>query len=81
MQEIYRRTLTPKCNFNKVALQLYWNDTSAWVFSRKFVVYFQNSFYEEHLWAAASARTIDILVRLSTVTFFQLMLLFCSCIY
>ena len=30
MQQIYRRTPMPKCYFNKVALQLYWNHTSAW---------------------------------------------------
>ena len=33
MQQIYRRTPMAKCDFNKVALQLYWNRTSAWVFS------------------------------------------------
>ena len=30
---------------HKVALQLYWNHTSAWVFSCKFAAYFQNTFY------------------------------------
>ena len=40
----------PKCNFNKVSLQLYWNHTSAWVFSCKFVVYFQNTFSWEYGW-------------------------------
>ena len=30
MQQIYRRTPMPKCDFNKVTLQLYWNRTSAW---------------------------------------------------
>ena len=44
MQQIYRRIPMPKCNFNRVAKQLYWNHTSAWVFSCKFVAYFQNSF-------------------------------------
>ena len=44
----------PKCDFNKVALQLYWNHTSAWVFSCKFAAYFQNNFSQEHLWVAAS---------------------------
>ena len=34
MQQIYRRTPMPKCDFNKVALKNYWNRTSAWVFSR-----------------------------------------------
>ena len=44
MQQIYRRTLMPKCDFNKVAKQLYWSHTSAWVFSCKFAAYFQNTF-------------------------------------
>ena len=42
MQQIYRRTSMPKCDFNKTAKQLYCNLTSAWVFSCKFVRYFQN---------------------------------------
>ena len=46
----------PKCDFNKVALQLYWNCTLAWVFSCKFAAYFQTIFSEEHLWVAASER-------------------------
>ena len=45
----------PKCNFNKIALQLYWNRTLTWVFSCKFAACFQNSFSQEHLWMAASA--------------------------
>ena len=44
----------PKCDFNKVAKQLRWNCTSAWVFSCKFAAYFQSTFSEEHLWVAAS---------------------------
>ena len=43
MQQIYRGTSMPKCNFNKVK-QLYSNRTSAWVFSCKFAAYFQNTF-------------------------------------
>ena len=43
-----------KCNFNKVAKQLYRNHTSAWVFSCKFAAYFQSTFSEEQLWTAAS---------------------------
>ena len=38
-QQIYRRTPMPKCDFNKVAKQLYWNHTSAWVFSCKFLLH------------------------------------------
>ena len=32
MQQIYRKTSMQKCGFNKVALQIYWNHTSKWVF-------------------------------------------------
>ena len=35
MQQIYKRAPLPKC-----ALHLYWNRTSAWVFSCKFAAYF-----------------------------------------
>ena len=31
--------------YDKVALQLYWNHTSACVFSCKFAAYFQKTFY------------------------------------
>ena len=34
----------PKFDFNKVAVQLYWNRTSALLFSCKFSAYFQNTF-------------------------------------
>ena len=44
MQEIYRRTPMPKCDFNKVAKQLYWNHTLTWVFYYKFAAYFQGIF-------------------------------------
>ena len=54
VQQICSRTPMPKCDLNKVALQLYWNHTLAWVFSCKFAAYFQNTFYKEHLWMAAS---------------------------
>ena len=44
--------------FNKYALvQLYWNRTLAWVFFCKFAIYFQNTFYQEYLWVAASRMT------------------------
>ena len=43
MQQIYRRTTMPKCDFNKVALQLYWNRSSARLVSCKFATYFQNT--------------------------------------
>ena len=34
------------------------NHTPIWVFSRKFVAYFRNTFSLEHLWTAASGRTM-----------------------
>ena len=43
-----------ECDFNNVALELYWNRTLAWVFSCKFAAYFQNIFSWEHLKMAAS---------------------------
>ena len=48
----------PKCDFNIVALQLYWNHTLAWVFSCTFAAYFQNTFLQEQLWRTASAHLI-----------------------
>ena len=44
MQQIYRRTPMPKCDFNKVALQLYSNRTSAWMISCKLYAYFRKTF-------------------------------------
>ena len=44
----------PKYDFNKVALQLYWNHTLARVFSCNFAAYFQNTISQEHLWVAVS---------------------------
>ena len=48
MEQIYRRPPMPKCDFTKVALQLYLNRTLTWVFSCKFAAYFQNSFFYEN---------------------------------
>ena len=44
MQQMYRRTPLPKCDFNNVAKQLYWNHTSEWVFFCKFAAYFSKTF-------------------------------------
>ena len=43
MQQIYRRKPMPKCDFIKIALELYWNFTSIWTFSCKFPGYLQNT--------------------------------------
>ena len=39
MQEIYKEKPMQKCDFNKAAMQLYWNQTLAWVFPCKFAAY------------------------------------------
>ena len=44
IHQIYKRIPILKCDFHKVAKQLYWNHTSAWVFSYEFAAYFQNTF-------------------------------------
>ena len=44
MQQLYKRTTMPKCDFNKFLKPHYLNHTSAWVFSRKFAAYYQNTF-------------------------------------
>ena len=56
MQQIYRRIPMPKCDFNKVAKQRYQNHFSAWMFSCKFVAYFQDIFSLEHLWKSPSVK-------------------------
>ena len=57
----------PKCEFNKVAKQLYWNHTSAWVFSSKFAAYFQNTFPEKHLWMASSEYKISGIIKVEWI--------------
>ena len=74
MQQIYRGTLMQKCDFNEVAKQLYWNRTSAWVFSCKFAAYFQNTFFKEHLWAAASENMLGHTESISFGLFLKLKL-------
>ena len=44
MYLIYRRTPMSKCDFNKVARQLYWNHTLAWIFSCNLLHIFSTSF-------------------------------------
>ena len=38
LQQIYRRTPISECDFNKVALQLYWNYALGWVFLYAYVL-------------------------------------------
>ena len=44
MQQIFRRTPMPKFDFNKSSQQLYWNHTSAWVFSSNLLHVFRKPF-------------------------------------
>ena len=43
---IYRRTPMLKCDFNKVALKLYWSRTLAWCSSVDFLHIFRTRFYK-----------------------------------
>ena len=43
MQQIHRRTPIPKCDFSEIALHLYWNHCSAWVFSCKFAAFLKST--------------------------------------
>ena len=54
--QIYRRAPMLKCVFTKVEKEIYWNHTTGWVFisMSKFAAYFQNTFFWEHIWNAAS---------------------------
>ena len=53
MKHTYRRTPMSKWDYNKAALHLYWNNTSAWVLSCKLTAYFQNTSLKEQLWRVA----------------------------
>ena len=59
MRQIYRRTPMPKCDFNKVVLQLYENYTLVWVLSCKFAAYFQNTNSGGLLLTAAKTLFLD----------------------
>ena len=50
MQQIYSRTSMPKCDLNKVALQLYWNRTSAWVFPVNLLYILRSPFLKNTSW-------------------------------
>ena len=69
MQQIYKRTPMPKGDFNKAALQIYWNCFLAWVFSCMFAAYFHNTFSQEHLWVTASAYSWYIVVAAAKKAF------------
>ena len=77
MKHIYKRTLMQKCDLNKVASQLYWKHTSAWVVSRKFAAVFQNTFLQERIWRAPSKerksflRFNQLLTREKNCNFFK----------
>ena len=38
--------------------RLYWNCTLSWVLACKFAAYFQNNFFQEHLWMVASGQSL-----------------------
>ena len=57
------RTQMTKCDFSKVAWQLYWNHTSAWVFYCKFAAYFCEQLFrrtslEGYFWHSSEHQTL-----------------------
>ena len=68
MYQIYWWTPMTKCDFDKVAFELYWNHTSAWVLSCKFAAYFQDIFLQKHLWRVAFVNMVLFKVRLRMFT-------------
>ena len=61
MQQIYRRTPMPKCDFNKVVKQLYWYRTSAGVFSCSLLPFFRKPFSKNtFVWVTASANSTKL---------------------
>ena len=40
--------------WSAISKQLYWNRTSAWLYSCKLSAYIQSTFFQEHLWMASS---------------------------
>ena len=62
----------PKCDFNKVALQLYWNHTSAWLFSCKFAVFFRTPFLKTPLDDCFCAFNFSLTNGEDSVTFIRL---------
>ena len=63
----------------KFVKQLYWNCTSAWVFSCKFAAYFQNTFYQDHLWVAASVFSILWFPLSGSLIYFRYAHVVCTC--
>ena len=53
MQQIYKRALMPKCDFNKIAKQLFWNHTSSRCSPVNLLHIFRKT-SRKHLWMAAS---------------------------
>ena len=67
MQWVCGVASVPKCDFNKAATQSCWDDTSAWVFSCEFAVYFHGTFF----WSFAK-------VLLSLIARFNSTFTYCS---
>ena len=57
MNQIYRKTLMPKCNFNKFALQLYSTDTCSTKILFKLMQIYEDFLF---IWALYLINKIDI---------------------
>ena len=60
IQQICWRTLISKCDFSKVAKQLYWNHAPESVFSCKFAALFLENYSLENLWRSLSGNRIEV---------------------
>ena len=70
MQQIYRKTPMPKCDFKKIALQLSWNRTSAWMFSCKFTAYFPRTPLDGCFWKREKRENIILAFSDQTIQLF-----------
>ena len=75
-------TTMPKCDFNKVAKKLYWNHTSAWMFSCKVAAYFQKHLFlrtplDDCFWKMQFSSTLNCNQKLKWYLSIELTLSFC----
>ena len=58
VHQIYMRIALPKSDFNKVALQLCWNRTSAWLLSCKFAAVFYE--FLNFFWTVFNSEVVKV---------------------
>ena len=69
MHQIYRGTPMSKCWFNKVAMQLFWNHTSTWVFVSLLHVFrtpFLKNIFGRLIWIVMDVNKINVLLLVNS---------------